>query len=83
MARSFAALVVSIGVLMSPDAGIKEHQHCWHAANFSHAISYHSDETCCLCGENRCVSLGHLRINTEGHGPFHPQLEFKADGGEG
>jgi hypothetical protein len=48
-------------------------KHCWHYANFQHAMMHHRDETCCHCGTSRCVSTydEYLRAR-EGHGRFHP-----------
>lgn len=56
------------------DAG---HEHCWHSANFQHAIPNHDDQTCCKCGENRCHSTedGMVAYCAQ-HGPKAPGCEF-------
>jgi hypothetical protein len=32
-------------------------KHCWHPSTFQHSMPNHSDEVCCHCGANACVSI--------------------------
>lgn len=45
------------------------HEHCWHVADFQHAVLNHRDDVCCHCGASRCVSTAIMR-RQDGHGPY-------------
>ncbi len=60
--------ILLLALAAAPDAG---HAHCWHYANFLHAVPNHSDEVCCHCGEGRCRST--YVAPAPGHGRFDPQ----------
>lgn len=48
-------------------------KHCWHMANFQHAVMNHRDDTCCWCGENKCVRLRRIPL-FKGHGPYNTEF---------
>lgn len=46
--------------------------HCWHTSSTQHSAMYHSDEYCCLCGKNRCVStISDMETIASQHGEFY------------
>jgi hypothetical protein len=51
----------------------KQCTHCWHPAEFTHAIyvpnGHHADEKCCFCGASQCYSKFN-RNDQFRHGPF-------------